>query len=183
MEYSMFILQVVCLTLFVKSGESIKCHVCNSVTNPLCGENFNPDNSLQPVECTPDFLKFADNAMNTVKNTLKDFGIDTSNVLKNIGFDTNNYFNSPDLSQVVCQKISIKVKDKTNIIRTCSLPKSEKVDTCAAIEKNWEGTQDAKVTYCDYCDKDGCNSASGVFPGTFLVTMLVALSLAAIFKA
>lgn len=63
------------------------------------------------------------------------------------------------------------------------MPKSSTIDTCAAYEKSLEGSQTSKVTFCDYCDKDGCNGASGVAPGSLLVSLFAALSLAAILKA
>lgn len=57
--------------------------------------------------------------------------------------------------------------DKRVVVRSCSPPKSDKFDMCAQAKASG-----GLVTFCDICDTDGCNGASGVLPSAIL--MLVA---------
>uniref|UniRef100_A0A1B6DUG0 Uncharacterized protein n=1 Tax=Clastoptera arizonana TaxID=38151 RepID=A0A1B6DUG0_9HEMI len=174
-----FILQITLLAAVVQSGEGIRCYLCNSAVNSKCSDPFTPDSSMQTVECSPDSLKYASNAMSSLRNTLKVFGIDTPDVFKGLGIDTNKLFEVPDFSKAICQKVDIRTQDfkQTTTIRTCSMPKSSDLDTCANFRKFWDGSDDVKVTYCGLCDEAGCNGAAGVLPKIFIVVLLSALVL------
>lgn len=62
--------------------------------------------------------------------------------------------------------------DKRVVVRGCSLAKSDKFDMCAEIKATG-----GIITFCDTCDTDGCNGASGVIPSALLmlVTTLAAV--------
>lgn len=57
--------------------------------------------------------------------------------------------------------------DKRVVVRGCSPAKSDKFDMCEQVKATG-----GIVTFCDMCDTDGCNGASGVLPSALL--MLVA---------
>nr|ATU82771.1 secreted Mys2-like protein [Pristhesancus plagipennis] len=69
-----FVLPVVFLAFAIQSGESIKCYNCNSASDPKCADPFmTGENSNLLVECTPDFVKQASDAINAVSKKVSEF--------------------------------------------------------------------------------------------------------------
>jgi hypothetical protein len=62
-------------------------------------------------------------------------------------------------------------------VRGCSLPISEKVDTCKEIMKA-SGTGSSKTTFCEVCREDLCNSAPALQSVALFLVPAFALLLA-----
>lgn len=60
--------------------------------------------------------------------------------------------------------------DKRVVVRSCSIPKNDKFDMCTQMKATG-----SLVTFCETCDSDGCNGASGLASSSLLMALLVAL--------
>ncbi|XP_054269267.1 uncharacterized protein LOC128990823 [Macrosteles quadrilineatus] len=148
------------LALCFSQGSALKCHSCTSVTDPKCGDPI--DSSLPLTECTPDVLKEAGNLLKGAADAV-------SGLFGKVGIDTN--FQVPDANAAfACAKAVKQDGDKRVVVRSCSIPKNEKFDMCTQMKATG-----SLVTFCETCDSDGCNGASGLASSSLLMALLVAL--------
>jgi len=150
------------LALCFSQGSALKCHSCSSVTDPKCADPFD-SSAVGLQECTPNLFKEASDLLKGAADTL-------SSALGKIGVDTN--FQVPDAdSAFACVKAVKQDGDKRVVVRSCSVPKNDKFDVCNQLKASAGGI----VTFCETCDYDGCNAASGLTSSSLLLALLVAL--------
>ncbi|XP_059471525.1 uncharacterized protein LOC132194344 [Neocloeon triangulifer] len=145
--------RVLLFMLSISTGHALKCHTCNSVTDPGCNNiKFEPLNKTNLFEeCEDSFI------ITTATMGLRD-KIDELNLNK---------------SSDACTKVTVTAGKETVTFRGCSIL-GEK--TCDMLNKLPKPRSDLSIN-CHQCtDKDYCNNANSKVPFASVILM-AALSL------
>ncbi|XP_059471440.1 uncharacterized protein LOC132194286 [Neocloeon triangulifer] len=147
--------RVLLFILFISTGHALKCHTCNSLTDPGCNNvKFEPLNKTNLFEdCEVSF-----------KRTVTAMGISIAKIDE---LDLNTCSDA-------CTKVTLTAGKETFTFRGCSIL-GEK--TCDILNKLPKPRSDITCINCQQCtDKDYCNNANSKVPFASVILM-AALSL------
>ncbi|XP_069699744.1 UPAR/Ly6 domain-containing protein CG9338-like [Periplaneta americana] len=142
------------IAVLIQTGISLKCYICNSMSNQNCGDPIEKD-KLKKEECTPNLLEEAKTGIQNLANQLG-FGVPKVDM------------------KFACSKLKIQgSSDDTLIMRSCTLAKTDSLDPCANTDLFKKLTNgDGEVKFCGTCEDDGCNGSSHLSL-TAMLTLLV----------
>ncbi|XP_065332985.1 UPAR/Ly6 domain-containing protein crok-like [Cloeon dipterum] len=137
---------VLVVTSNIRTGSALRCWVCSSLVDGVCGDPFNSSISSHTTECAPPRRQHS------------------------------SYSNSPfqaDGISHVCKKVIQRENGALTVVRSCGY---EKHPGEACGEETHDRRISARhhrddVKFCEVCREDGCNTATTLFS---LLTSLLA---------
>lgn len=150
-----------------RSDGELKCYMCDSLTNPNCGDSSKNENSPL-VSCNlTSMRKWYTHILET-----RD--------LMNIAnlFEVDQAHHPPHLAVFSCAKMDLKMGSKNVTMRSCQSGKTATMDPCQAIETKLAANPGGhSMDFCGLCDTNGCNGAVDVAPPKILQLLFGSLGL------